>query len=169
MTMKKSFTSFTKLAGLSGPSREGPDSNPITDFIKTNKARAERRRRNRAEASKDRTNFQSKRSSHNDLRSMLYSNGKMPVKASKRSSTTDLLRMRSSKPSNSNLAGLEEKDMDDILNMVRELKGSSQGKKLLTEFVDYQTGKSTRKPRILEGGEDDDVSFTPPAEIVIGH
>lgn len=82
---------------------------------------------------------------------------------------TDLLRLRSSRPSNNHLSalnGLVEEDIDDILDMVTELKGSSQGQVLLNEFVSYQTGKSTRKPKILEA--DDDLGFAPPKEIVIG-
>ena len=62
-------------------------------------------------------------------------------------------------------------EVEDILDLVKELKRDSEGQKLLDEFVDYQTGKSTQKPRLLklaledDSNGSDDLPFT---EIVIG-
>ena len=62
-------------------------------------------------------------------------------------------------------------EVEDILDLVKALKRDSEGQKLLDEFVDYQTGKSTQKPRLLklaledDSNGSDDLPFT---EIVIG-
>jgi len=54
---------------------------------------------------------------------------------------------------------MDECDMDDIFHLVKQLKKDSKGQKLLDEFVEFQTGKSTQKPRLLElACEDDDWS-----------
>ena len=45
---------------------------------------------------------------------------------------------------------MDDYDLDDIYAIVKELKSNDQGQKLLDEFVDYQTGKSKRKPRLLD-------------------
>jgi hypothetical protein len=45
---------------------------------------------------------------------------------------------------------LDDYDLKDIQILINELKRDSRGKKLLDEFVDYQTGRSTHKPRLLQ-------------------
>jgi hypothetical protein len=45
---------------------------------------------------------------------------------------------------------LDDYDLKDIHAMIKELKRDSRGQQLLDEFVHYQTGMSTRKPRLLQ-------------------
>lgn len=68
-------------------------------------------------------------------------------------------------------AMFDDCDKDDILELVKELKQDAEGQKMLKEFVDYQTGKSTQKPRLLELALEDDSNGSdelPFTEIVIG-
>ena len=129
MPMNKVF-SFPKLTQDSAK--------PITDFIKSSKPKTERRRKDR------KSSGTKKRNSHNDL-FLLASNAASKTEKKKRSSANDLSRYASNE--------LDESEVDDIYNMVRQLKDSSEGQELLSEFVNYQTGKTSRKPRLLE--EDD--------------
>ena len=64
-----------------------------------------------------------------------------------------------------------ECDMDDILELVRDLKRDREGQELLDEFVNYQTGKSKQPPRLLQLAMDDSSHASeelPFTEIVIG-
>lgn len=45
---------------------------------------------------------------------------------------------------------LDDYDLTDIQTLIKELKRDTRGQKLLDEFVDYQTGRSTRKPRLQQ-------------------
>jgi hypothetical protein len=45
---------------------------------------------------------------------------------------------------------LDDYDLKDIQRLIKELKRDARGKNLLDEFVDYQTGRSTNKPRLLQ-------------------
>ncbi|CAB9498645.1 expressed unknown protein [Seminavis robusta] len=67
---------------------------------------------------------------------------------------------------------MDDYDLDDIYAIVKELKRNDQGQKLLDEFVDFQTGKSTRKPRLLDLVDDNsdrsDDEFAIPTEIQFG-
>jgi hypothetical protein len=184
-TMKRVF-SFPKVTGLSaaaGASKERVSSTPITDFIGS--TRKESRKNNRG-SSKNKTSCQP-RSSHNDLARLgLASN--IGDSKKKMSSHNDLSRVKS-KGSNSSLgslflgggaalltpkrntqqSSLQDKEVDEIYKMVKKLNSSNQGQKLLNEFVDYQTGKTTRIPKVLAqiapSAEFDDPSsleFAPP-------
>ncbi|CAB9498641.1 expressed unknown protein [Seminavis robusta] len=59
-------------------------------------------------------------------------------------------RRRSSCHQASSCAMLDECDVDDILELVQELKRDGQGTELLKEFLDYRMGKSKREPRIFD-------------------
>ena len=41
-------------------------------------------------------------------------------------------------------------DLEDIHSLITELKRDKQGQRLLDEFVDYQSGKSSKKPQLLD-------------------
>ena len=41
-------------------------------------------------------------------------------------------------------------DVQDILELVKELNRDCQGQELLKEFVDYRMGKTKREPRIFD-------------------
>jgi hypothetical protein len=45
---------------------------------------------------------------------------------------------------------LDDYDLKDIHTMIKELKRDSRGQQLLDEFLDYQTGRSASKPRLLQ-------------------
>ena len=172
MPLKK-VLSFTKLADMmSPPTAQGEDGKASPGDNKSRKERREQRRRKDSRSPK--------RHSHNDLCRLgeeckkaeenRKSSGK---KVKKRSSTNDLSRLMSSRPSNQNLGALGTEDVNDIFDMVQQLKESNEGKKLLSEFVDYQTGKSSQKPKILGVPLDDDdddlfLGAPPVSEIVIG-
>lgn len=194
--MKKAFPSLSQMTGFGSGRRGHPqpqESKPITDFITSTKSRHDARRK------ESNTSPGVKRASHVDLFRLLGNRDGKKAETntrSKRSSTTDLYSLKSSKPSHNNLKGhglksssrassnnlkghshthrqkLPESDMDDIFKMVTKLKRSSQGQKVLSQFVDYQTGKTTRKPKMLEGidtdeQEDERVGYRLPNEIII--
>jgi hypothetical protein len=187
MPITKRVFSIPKMT--TGASKEPVSSTPITDFIGS--MRKESRRDNRS-SSKNRTAV-NQRSSHNDLARLgfVINNG---VSKKKTSSHNDLSRVGNSKGSNSSLGSLllgsgaalltpkrkphnslQDKEVDEIYKMVKKLNSSDHGQKLLTEFVEYQTGTTTRKPKFLTtieaSSEFDDTSsleFAPPvSEIYI--
>ncbi|CAB9505627.1 expressed unknown protein [Seminavis robusta] len=194
-SMKRVF-SIPKLSALIG-SQEEAESNttPITDSIdkdNTNPRKGGRRKTKRSGQQKI-----SKRNSHNDL--LRLASDAVGKEKKKRSSHNDLTRLvskgkggsngslsslwkssgsASSKGSVSKLnysKELVDGEVDDILKMVKQLKSSSHGQQLLSEFVDYQTGKTKRKPKLLRDGSSQDswedpssLEFAPPlSEIYI--
>jgi len=44
---------------------------------------------------------------------------------------------------------IDEGEAGDILELLQELKTIEKGQELLQEYINYQTGKSNKKPRLL--------------------
>ena len=65
---------------------------------------------------------------------------------------------------------IDEFEMEDVIDLLQELNRNDQGKELLVEYIDYQTGKSKRKPKLLELVEESSMSHDdlPITEITIG-
>ena len=62
--------------------------------------------------------------------------------------------------------------MEDVIELLKELNRNDQGKELLVEYVDYQTGKTNQKPKLMDLFEENSMSNShkdiPIKEIMIG-
>lgn len=72
----------------------------------------------------------------------------------------------------SNSDDMDDYEMEDVIELLKELNRNDQGKELLVEYVDYQTGKTKQKPRLMGLIEESSMSHShkdiPIKEIMIG-
>ncbi|CAB9517297.1 expressed unknown protein [Seminavis robusta] len=205
---------FSKLTAdlMSGVNDDA--SKPITDFIKTAKAKSEKRRKGFSKSptrpsrssrnhiqhhhhhsskkrsksprrspdkhspKKTSTDHSHKRSSTHDDLVRLFSDKGREISTDeelnkKTSSANDLQKLAQKRSRSKDLGGnLRDSEVDKLYSMVKELKGSSEGKVLIDEFVNFQMGQTSIKPRIILDDDSklldgDSSEFDPPSEIFV--